>query len=75
MCISNIYHSIFIKKINNAIPSIGISINDRFNIYQSIFTYMSIKDFENLFDSAQQINCILQNQITQLDNSSKADSE
>ena len=73
--ISNIYHSIFIEKINNAIPSIGIFINDIFNIYQSIFTYMSIKDFENLFDSTQQVNCILQNQIKQLDNSSKVESK
>ena len=56
-------------------PSIGIFINDIFNIYQLIITYMSIKDFENLFDSTQQVNCILQNQIKQLDNLSKVESK
>ena len=50
------------EAIRNIIPSIEITINDTL-LHQSIFTYLSIKDCENIFDGTKNFNFIMQTKI------------
>ena len=73
--IFTIYFSIFIEEINKISPIISNLFNRIFNIHQSIFRYMSIKDCENLFDTAQEVHCFMANMMKKdKDGVSKIDS-